>query len=55
VRQWLGSVGVKTLFIEPGGPWENAYIESFDGELRDEALNPEVFFTLREVKVVIKN
>jgi len=38
VREWLGRVGVKTLFIEPGSPWENGYIESFNGKLRDELL-----------------
>jgi len=55
VRQWLGSVGVKTLFIEPGSPWENGYNESFNGKLRDEVLNREVFSTLKEAKVVIEN
>jgi transposase InsO family protein len=54
VRQWLGSVGVKTLFIEPGSPWENGYNESFNGKLRDEVLNREVFSTLKEAKVVIE-
>jgi hypothetical protein len=39
VREWLGRVGVKTLFIEPGSPWENGYVESFNGKLRDELLN----------------
>lgn len=55
VRQWLGSVGVKTLFIEPGSPWENGYNESFNGKLRDEVLNREVFSTLKEAKTVIEN
>jgi len=54
VRQWLGSVGVKPLFIEPGSPWENGYNESFNGKLRDEVLNREVFSTLKEAKVVIE-
>ena len=54
VRQWLGNVGVKTLFIEPGSPWENGYNESFNGKLRDEVLNREVFYTLKEAKVVIE-
>jgi putative transposase len=54
VRQWLGHIGVKTLFIEPGSPWENGYNESFNGKLRDEVLNREVFFTLKEAKVVIE-
>ena len=55
VRQWLGHIGVKTLFIEPGSPWENGYNESFNGKLRDEVLNREVFFSLKEAKVVIEN
>jgi putative transposase len=55
VRQSLGSIGVKTLFIEPGSPWENGYSESFNGKLRDEVLNREVFFTLQEAKIMIEN
>jgi len=54
VRHWLGRVGVKTLYIEPGSPWENGYIESFNGKLRDEKLNGEVFDTLLEAKVLIE-
>jgi len=46
------SPGVKTLFIEPGGPWENGYIESFNGKLRDELINREVFTTLTEAKIL---
>jgi len=53
VRKWLGSLGVRTLFIEPGSPWENGYIESFNGKLRDELLNREIFTTLTEAKVLI--
>jgi len=52
VREWLGRVGVKTLFIEPGSPWENGFIESFNGKLRDELLNREIFDTLLEAKVL---
>ena len=52
VREWLGRLGVKTLFIEPGSPWENGYIESFNGKLRDELLNREIFTTLEEAKVL---
>jgi putative transposase len=44
---------VKTLLIEPGSPWENGYIESFNGKLRDEVLNREVFYTLQEAKVLL--
>ena len=51
-RKWLERLGVKTLFIEPGSPWENGYIESFNGKLRDELLNREIFTTLIEAKVL---
>ena len=54
VREWLHRVDVKTLFIEPGSPWENGYIESFNGKLRDELLNGEIFDTLLEAKVLIE-
>ena len=54
VRDWLGKVGVTTLFIEPGSPWENGYVESFNGKLRDELLNREIFYTLEEAKVLIE-
>jgi putative transposase len=54
VRGWLGRIGVKTLFIEPGSPWENGYNESFNGKLRDELLNGEIFYTLKEAKVMIE-
>jgi putative transposase len=54
VRRWLSRLGVKTLFIEPGSPWENGYIESFNGKLRDELLNLETFTTLEEAKVLIE-
>jgi len=54
VRDWLKSVKVKTLFIEPGSPWENGYVESFNGKLREELLDREVFDTLLEAKVLIE-
>jgi len=54
VRNWLNRLSVKTLFIEPGSPWENGYIESFNGKLRDELLNREIFTTLIEAKVLIE-
>jgi transposase InsO family protein len=54
VREWLSRVGVKTLYIEPGSPWENGYIESFNGKFRDELLNCEIFDTLFEAKVLIE-
>ena len=53
VREWLRRVEVKTLFIEPGSPWKSGYIESFNGKLRDELLNGEIFDKLREAKVLI--
>jgi putative transposase len=54
VQQWLQRIGVKTLYIEPGSPWENGYIESFNGKLRDELLDREIFDTLQEAKVLIE-
>ena len=54
VQKWLGQVGVKTLYIAPGSPWENGYNESFNGSLRDELLNGEIFYTLKEAQVLIK-
>jgi putative transposase len=54
LREWLARVGVRTLFIEPGSPWENGYCESFNGKLRDELLNGELFYSLREAQVVIE-
>jgi len=53
IRKWLESIGVKTLFMEPGSPWENGYIESFNGKLRDELLNREIFYTLTEARILI--
>ena len=54
VRHWLTSVGSKTLYIEPGSPWENGYCESFNGKLRDELLNGEIFYSLKEAQVIIE-
>ncbi len=54
VREWLERLAVKTLFIEPGSPWENGYNESFNGKLRDELLNGEIFFTLKEAQVLVE-
>ena len=53
VRSWLERLNVQTLFIEPGSPWENGYNESFNGKLRDELLNGEIFTTLLEAQVLI--
>ena len=55
MRNWLAQVGAKTLYIEPGSPWENGYIESFNGKFRDELLERELFDTFWEVKVLGKH
>ena len=55
MRRWLARIDVQTLFIEPGSPWENGYIESFNGRLRDEHLNRERFDTLLEAQVLIED
>ena len=54
LRHWLTSLQVKPLFIEPGSPWENGYVESFNGKMRDQFLNGELFYTLREAQVMIE-
>jgi len=54
VRKWLDKLKVKTLFIEPGSPWEKGYNESFNGKLRDELLNGEIFYTLKEAQILIE-
>jgi putative transposase len=54
VRSWLREIGVTTLFIEPGSPWENGYVESYIGKLRDEFLNGEILDTLIEAKVLVE-
>ena len=54
VREWLHRTGVKTLYIEPGSPWENGYCESFNGKLQDECLKREIFYTRTEAKVLIE-
>ncbi len=54
VRGWLKTLAIKALFIEPGSPWENGYIESFNGKMRDELLNGEIFYSLKEAQVLIE-
>jgi transposase InsO family protein len=54
VRSWLNRLGVGPLYIEPGSPWENGYVESLNGKLRDELLNREIFETLLEAQVLIE-
>ena len=55
VKDWLARRGAKTLYIEPGSPWENAYSETFNSRLRDELLDREMFETLKEAKVIIED
>jgi putative transposase len=55
VQDWIAVVGAKTAYIERGSPWENGYIESFNARLRDELLNGEIFYTLREAQIVIES
>ncbi|MES0865028.1 IS3 family transposase [Ruegeria sp. SCPT10] len=54
VRDWIAAVGAKTAYIEPGSPWENGYCESFNGRMRDELLNGEIFYSLREAQILIE-
>ena len=54
VREWLARIGVKTLYIEPGSPWENGYNESFNGKRGDELLDGELFYSLKEAQVLIE-
>src|SRR5215470_7428775 len=55
VQAWITAVGAKTAYIERGSPWENGYFESFNARLRDELLNGEIFYTLREAQIVIES
>jgi putative transposase len=55
VRDWIAAVGARTAYIEPGSPWENGYCESFNSKLRDELLNGEIFYTLKEAQVLIES
>jgi len=54
LRRWYGQLNVAPLFVEPGSPWENGYLESFNAKFRDELLNGELFYTLREAQVIIE-
>ena len=55
VRAWITGVGTQTASIAPGSPWENGYVESFNARLRDELLNGEIFYTLKEAQIVIES
>jgi putative transposase len=54
LREWLNKLSIRPLFIEPGSPWENGYVESFNGKMRDELLNGEIFYTLQEAQILIE-
>lgn len=54
VRNWIKAVGARTAYIEPGSPWENGYVESFNARFRDELLNGEIFYSLKEAQIVIE-
>ena len=55
LRDWLVAVGATTAYIMPGSPWENGYCESFNSKLRDELLNGEIFYTMKEARIVIES
>jgi putative transposase len=55
VQEWITAVGAQTAYIERGSPWENGYVESFNARMRDELLNGEIFYTLREAKIIIES
>ena len=55
LRKWLAKTGAKTLYIEPGSPWENGYCESFNSKLRDEFLNGEIFYSITELRVLAEH
>ena len=55
VQAWIAAVGAKTAYIAPGSPWENGYVESFNARLRDELLDGEIFYSLREAQIIIES
>jgi putative transposase len=55
VQAWITAVGAKTAYIAPGSPWENGYIESFNARLRDELLDGEIFYTLKEARIIVES
>jgi transposase InsO family protein len=55
VQDWINAVGARTAYIAPGSPWENGFIESFNARLRDELLDGEIFYSLKEAKIVIES
>jgi len=55
VQEWIAAVGAKATYITPGSPWENGYIESFNARLRDELLDGEIFYTLKEAQIIVES
>jgi len=55
VRLWIAAVGAETAYIAPGSPWENGYIESLNARMRDELLNGEIFYSLKEAQIIIES
>ena len=53
LRSWLSGIGVKTAYIEPGSPWESGFCESFNGTFRDNLLDGEIFYSLKEVQIIV--
>ena len=54
MQDWIAAVGARTAYIAPGSPWENGYVESFNARFRDELLNGEIFYSLREAQIVVE-
>ena len=54
MQDWITAVGARTAFITPGSPWENGYIESFNARLRDELLNGEIFYSIKEARIIVE-
>jgi len=55
IKEWLDKHGAKSILIQPGSPWENSYVESFNGKLRDECLNQEIFSSIEQAGIVLEN
>ena len=53
IREWLGRLSVQTLYVEPGSPWENGFCESFNGTFRDNLLDGEIFYSLKEAQIIV--
>jgi putative transposase len=53
-QSWIRTVGAKTTYITPGSPWENGYCESFNARFKDELLNGEIYYSLKEVQIIIE-